>query len=377
MKNSQTKQTMKSFLLKFLIPFLAFAVVASAMSHDVAGAVGVSPVVPFIGITALTYVVTVYSKPNSSGFTQMGIETEVWVTYIKEKLFKVNPFLAFATNHDDKVLGGKVVHLPQAGAPSAVVKNRNVFPAVAVRRTDTDINYSLDNYTTDPVHILFDELADITYDKIDSVIGQDMAALVEAVADDLIVKWLTSLPQTSIIRTTGDASALYNLPGATGNKLIFTEKDLRRAAAAIRKQNFREQLYAQLSVDMLEQLKDSLSQTQYNDFSRFYDAEKGVIGQLHGVTILEQRSQVAVFDENGGSPAVKAVGAAIAATDKDSGIIWGPSSVARAMGEAKLFEDTDDPHNYGDIYSTYLRYGGRRTRQDNAGILAIVPADEA
>lgn len=363
---------MKNFLSKFLLPFLAFLAITSAMATQVAPTVGISPVALTIGVT--TAVIGIQLLSPSYGFIQNGVETEVWVAYIKEKLFKVNMFLSHATNHDDKVLGGKVVHLPQAGGPADTVKNRSTFPATTVRRTDTDITYVLEPYTTDPTHVTLNELMEVEYDKIDSVIGQDISGLVEFVADDMIVKWLDDLPQTSIVRTTGTASGDSLLTGATGTRKALTEGDIRRAVKAIRNQNYRDKLYAQLSVNMMDELKASLSITQSRDFSAAYDFEKGIVGKLHGVTFLDERSSVATFTDSSGDQVVKPLGAAVVAADNDGGFIWGESSVARAMGDSYLFQDVGNPQYYGDVMSAFMRAGGRRTRSDDKGIVAIVQA---
>lgn len=359
------------------MPLIAFLVVNLFLGHAFGAVLQVDPLAAGAVVGSLTILANVATPSLNGSLRVGGLPVEVWEKYIEEKLFKLNAFLKHATSHDKHVLAGKVVHIPQAGAPANVVKNRSVFPAVAVRRADADINYSLDNYTTDPSHVLFDELADLSYNKIDSVIGQDVKGLVESAADDMIWRWLLDLPQTSIIRTSGDASADFNFDGATGNRKMFTEKDLRRCAAKIRKQNVKDPLFAQLSVEMMESLKDSMSLTQERDFSQYFDAKNGIIGRLHGVTILEERSDVALFEESGGDAVIKAPGAAVAATDFDAGFVWAESAVARAMGETKLFQNLGDAQYYGDVSSTYLRCGGRRTRQDNAGIVAVVQAPDA
>ena len=60
----------------------------------------------------------------------MAIQKEIWQQSIVEGLFASNSFLSKAFNADEYVNAGKVVHIPQAGAPSAVVKDRSSFPAV-------------------------------------------------------------------------------------------------------------------------------------------------------------------------------------------------------------------------------------------------------
>lgn len=46
--------------------------------------------------------------------------------------------------------------------------------------------------------------------------------------------------------------------------------------------------------------------------------------------------------------------------------------VARAIGEVKVFTEKDDPLYYGDIWSMIVRAGGRKIREDNKGVVAIV-----
>ena len=49
------------------------------------------------------------------------MQKEIWIDDIVGNLFKANPFMSFAVNADSFVLAGKVVHIPQAGAKTAVI----------------------------------------------------------------------------------------------------------------------------------------------------------------------------------------------------------------------------------------------------------------
>jgi hypothetical protein len=51
---------------------------------------------------------------------------------------------------------------------------------------------------------------------------------------------------------------------------------------------------------------------------------------------------------------------------------WQKEAVARALGERKFFDKTDDPEYYGDVYSALLRAGGRRRRTGDEGVIAII-----
>ena len=103
----------------------------------------------------------------------MGVEVEIWRKDIQEAVFDNNTFLDFAFNADEHVIGGAVVHIPQSGGAGNIEKNRTVFPANIRRRTDTDIVYVLDEYTSDPVKITDADKKELSYDKRKSVIGED------------------------------------------------------------------------------------------------------------------------------------------------------------------------------------------------------------
>ena len=87
------------------------------------------------------------------GAMPMAIQKEIWINSIVEGLFADNSFLTKAFNADEFVNQGKIVHIPNAGAPSGVEKNRASFPATVNSRTDIDLTFNLDNYSTDPIKI--------------------------------------------------------------------------------------------------------------------------------------------------------------------------------------------------------------------------------
>ncbi|MCO5229604.1 MAG: hypothetical protein M9958_00470 [Chitinophagales bacterium] len=324
----------------------------------------------------MTGIITFSALYATSGNHQIfknGVEVEVWANYIMERLWKNNQFLQHAFSDDDKVIGGKIVHIPQPGAKPLITKNRSVYPATAVRRTDTDILYALDEYTADPTHIPNADKVELSYDKIDSVYGDHAGQISQDVADDAIIKWLTGLAANKFIRTTG-ANTSEILEGATGTRKVFVHGDLRKCQKTLDKQNIPEEdRFALLSADMADQLFESLSNTQYRDFSQYADAKEGIVGRLYGFNIMK-RSSVAVASS---SLTINPWGAAITATDLDVSFVWQKNAVARALGEVKFFENPDRAEYYGDVYSSLLRFGGRRRRADDFGILAIAQADGA
>jgi hypothetical protein len=298
----------------------------------------------------------------------MAVQAEIWVRYIINRLWKDNQFLKHAFSDDQYVIGGKVVHIPNPGSKPTIVKNRASFPATAVQRTDTDVTYSLDRYTSDPTHIEKADMEEITYDKIASVFGDHAGELTETVATDMLIKWLTGIAAPNIIRTTGAAAASTTV-GQTGNRNIMAVADAKKAQLALNVQNApKTERYALLESNMLDQFTDGLTINQNREFSEFYDAKEGIVGRLFGFDFME-RSTVAIASSG---LAIDALGAAVDATDHVVSMFWQKDAVARALGEKKFFEDKDNPLYYGDIYSALLRAGGRRRRADNVGLVALI-----
>ena len=306
-----------------------------------------------------------------------GIQKEIWVNYIIERLWKDNQFLKYAWNDDDKVLAGKVVHIPNPGARPSTSINRSSFPATAVRRTDTDIVYSLDEYTTDPTHIENAEMVETSYDKINSVIGDHIGYLTEDVADNLLLRWLDeSVTVPTKIYTSGAAVAVGqdDFTGGvplTGTRNAMLANDIKKIKLAMDLQKVpKTNRFGLIEANMMDQLLGDLSQTQYRDFSASVDAKMGIVGKLYGITLFD-RSSTVVYNT---AHALKAFGATGVATDCYASIFWQQDCVTRALGEVKMFSNVDRPEYYGDIYSALLRMGGRRRRADDNGVIALIAA---
>lgn len=212
----------------------------------------------------------------------MAIQKEIWEDHIEGNLFKNNEFLLASTDAGQYVLKGKVVHIPQAGATPNIVKNRTSLPATVVQRTDTDITYTLDEYTTDPILIPNADLFELSYNKRESVLSEYEASLRQTIADNVLVDWAPTAGTGLIVRTSGVATA-STLAGTTGNRAKFTVNDLKGAQLQLNKQNVpMEGRYALISADMFQQLTDDMSATQYRDFSAAYDVKDGILGRLFG-----------------------------------------------------------------------------------------------
>ena len=331
------------------------------------------------GIAALLFVKTMVFGGSAINGHFAAIQAEVWENHIEGNLFKNNEFILSSVDAGEYVMAGVVVHIPTAGNKANVVKNRSSLPATTTTRTDTDITYPLDVYTTDPIVITDAENFGLTYNKRESVLMEHEASLNDAIGDNLLVNWA---PTTNIYRTTGIpnndesaapvSSAAYTT-GATGSRLKFGLYDLAQIALKMDKANIpANDRYGILDPNMYQQLVADMTATKYRDFSQVYNPATNTIMDVMGFK-LYKRSNVLIYD-NSGTPLVKAVGAASAADDNAAGLFWQKYGLERAKGTIKIFERLDDPTYYGSLYSFMVRMGGRLRRASEENVIAVVQA---
>ena len=299
----------------------------------------------------------------------MAVQKEIWQRTIVEGLFADNSFLARAVNDDMYVNDGKRVHIPNAGAPSGVQKNRSVVPAQASKRVDTDIDYVLDELTTDPVQIPYADEVELSYNKRNSVIGQDRKQLIFHAGEAMLAKWLPAAANR--VQTTGMGVPAWT-PSATGLRKAICPADVAALQLRMNKDNVPiEGRVLLLDANMYQQLLDGMTQTQAIGFFQAADIKRGVMGMLYGFEVM-MRSTVYRFAAGG---TLKAYGDDGAATDLAGGLAWQRDSVSRALGEVVMFDRVDDPTYYGSVYSFLVRVGGAIRRADKKGVYAIVSAN--
>lgn len=368
----------KSNFLKFVVSLLTALFIAAflggitSMAHPSINAIAATACI--MGVQLLYGIVKHFSftkVTEISGLKMNAIQQEFWVNYIIDNLFKDNTFLTKCYDESDYVLQGSVVHIPQAGAKATVVKNRSSFPGTAVRRADTDVTYALDVYTTDPTHIPDAETKEVSYDKINSVIGEHVTSMEDAYADDMLVKWAPSAA-TAFVKTTGAAVTTSLSTGATGTRNKFLKEDLKKMQYAMNKQNIsKNDRYALFPSDLLSELQEDTDLIKRDGVNgNELDLKNGVVMKLYGFNIME-RSDAAVYT-NASTPVVKAFGAATATTDCQAVFCWQKDCVAKAKGTVTFFENLKDALYYGDIYSALVKLGGRKRRTNGEGVFAIV-----
>lgn len=332
---------------------------------------------------ALTGTVLSLVHFDKSTLAFMAIQKELWTRDIQEGLYEDNPFLNTLSPADPDNINGRTVHIPQSGGGSSVTKNRSVFPAKAIRRTDDISSYTIAEHTTDPNHIPNADVAELSYDKRASAIREDRASLSEAVAEDMLMNIVkspasttTQLPASSILLTSGGDLA-PSLPGATGTRKAYTLNDLQRASSFLRRQKAwtEGKMYALLTPEAAAQMFPATEAVTATYMAATSEAERraGMIYKAFGFSIMI-RSSVYLFDTAG---AFKPVTSTIAATDDEGCLFYNGNMIEYALGDILMFGDQDNPLYYGDLYSFLVRSGGRAKREKYEGICLIKQAKGA
>lgn len=297
----------------------------------------------------------------------MALNKEIWLTTIQENFFPDNSF-ATKSIDDSIFVSNKTVHIPNAGAPSGVEINRTTKPASVSQRSDNDLTYDMDELTTNPIYIPNIDMVELSYDKRQSILWNDRMELQKNAHQNLLYRWFCA---DTVVETAGDARAAHTSDKATG-----TRKKLTKASVLDLMTKFNvddvpaDGRYILLDAVMYADLLGDLTEKELSAFLASADAQKGVLGNLYGFNIM-QRSKVLRVKADKSLLKWNADGEA---GELASGLAWQSQCVSRALGDVKMFNNTDDPTYYGDIYSFLMRVGGSYRRYDKKGVAAIIEA---
>lgn len=298
----------------------------------------------------------------------MAVQKQIWQNTIIEEFWPDDSFASKATNDSEYVNQGKTVHIPNAGAPSGVKKNRSTLPAEVKVRTDVDVTYDLDEFTTDPVRIPHADTVELSYSKRNSVISQDKNKLRNDAHQSILEKWV---PDAKYRITTTGASRDAYITTATGQRKALTTKDVLALQTKFDLQDVpAADRYLLLDAVMYNDLLGDMIESQKIGFFAQADAKKGIVGELYGFKVMK-RSTVLRFT-SAGALVKTSESATLNATDLAAGLAFHKDAVSVAMGEVVMFDSVNNPTYYGDIYSFLVRTGGAKRRTDGKGIMAIV-----
>lgn len=304
----------------------------------------------------------------------MALQKEIWQSDIVNNLYKDNQFAMRAVNADQFVLAGKVVHIPVAGTPAQVKKNLTSFPQTAVNRADSELTYALDTYYSLPRQIQDIEKYELSYDKRQSVAGEDQKKLIDDAMGGLLYRWAPAA--ANVIETAGADSALYRIDGtATGTRKLFTKAAFPTIRQKLSKANLLGgRVTALLTSEHYNQFFESLSDAEKTNFNNVANLKEGTAGRYMGIDIIERSTALRYRKVSTVWTVVDEQDDAFAAGTGDSAasLVWVDSCVERAKGDVSVFDDSGNPLYYGDVFSASMRLGGRIRRA--SGVYAIVEA---
>ena len=307
----------------------------------------------------------------------MALIKEIWVADVQEALNRNADFLPYSID-DSAYIAFGTVHIPQSGANPTVVKNPATFPLNISERTDADRTYAMNQFALEPTLITnLDELQ-ISYDKRQSVLGQQITTLTQRIGDEVAISW-TATGAANIVSTSGSAVATALAPGATGTRKAVTLADIQSLAQKLDKDNVpRQGRKLLMATDMFWQLLsiDNVIRGSYNAFqtSQPNVMQTGVVMQLFGFDIMI-RPVVSVFATGATSP--KAFGAATATTDMLACIAFHQTTVRRALGAMNPLYDAGSngngkPEYLGSIFNMEVMLGSAIGRDDMKGVATLV-----
>lgn len=302
----------------------------------------------------------------------MALQRTIWLRQILADFYADNSFMEYAINWDEYVQAGiNTVTIPVEGAGSNVEVNRSSLPATAQPRTDTELTFSMNNYTTDPRYVRNLDQLQMSYDKMASVIRQDMSLIKQKAALDMIYAWRAEIAG-AIVRTTGSTIAAPT--GATGTRKALKLMDLATAAKVMDDTDIpQEGRVALLTPQMILDLANDADVKAIGMGTTLMNyASLKTAPQLAGYTILK-RSRVLRYD-NSSTPVAKLPSAAAAATDCEAALLWHRDQVGRSMGNNNVYYRPNDPTYYGNILSMEVNAGGRKASKSGLGVMAIVQA---
>ncbi len=301
----------------------------------------------------------------------MALNISIWQTTLVENFYPDNGFASKSVDDSTFVNAHKVI-IPNAGAPSKVQKNRTVKPATVDQRTDNALEYEIDELTTDPIYIPHIDTVELSYDKRTSIISNDRAQLQNAAHENLLERWGKGVPASNVLLTTGTTERdAHTSETATGKRKRITKNDLLAIMTRMDADNVPEEgRYLLLDAHMYADLLADLSESDKWMFQNSADVQRGVLGNLWGLNIMKRSKVLRVKNDK----ALLPWGEDAVAGELAAALAWHDKSVSRALGEVKMFDSTNNPMYYGDIYSFLLRTGGSVRRYDKKGIYLLAEA---
>jgi hypothetical protein len=283
---------------------------------------------------------------------------------IQPLLFPNNDWLGRSKN-DDAYVNANTVELPHSGTITGAALNPSSFPLTVEKRTDVATNYAMDVIATLPTHLEINEDLTVSYDKRQDILKLHAHEIMKRAASKALYSWAGGA--ATYIPTTGTGRSATGV-SQTGLRKAVTAADLISA----RRRFFDDDIVGGtdgingIAIVTPSMYSDLLAIPQFTDGEKYgrSNIPTGVISRAFGFDFYI-RSTTVVTD---GADALKAEGAAAAATDQDAAVFYSPEFVRKAKSSAQILIDDDKPEYLGSLINGFCRFGAAPTRNDNKGV---------
>ncbi|GGF22305.1 phage capsid protein [Hymenobacter cavernae] len=225
---------------------------------------------------------------------------------------------------------------------------------------------TLNLLATNPTRLGDRELLEVSYDKRASTLSLHSAVL-DQMAANVALNRMSNVDTSRALITTSGAAAAAALPGLTGNRKAVTKDDIIKACQVLDRTDMKGQRYGLVGATQYSELLGIENFVDYNKTGNTSALLTGAIGELMGVKWYK-RSTAAMFTAAG---APKAVGAAAAADDNESMLIWVENAIGRVEGAPKVYINEAQAQYLGALMNNAVRFGMKLMRTDKKGVVAI------
>ncbi|MCE3008078.1 MAG: hypothetical protein LW884_07020 [Bacteroidetes bacterium] len=288
-----------------------------------------------------------------------GLNKEVWLSLIKEQFYPDFTFLNEALDLSAFVQND-VINLAEAGVSPNVLKNNTTYPVPASTRADVGITLTLAYYDTESTIVRNAEQAELSYDKMSSILYGHKQALLQRQYNEAAHAYApgTNGTHTPVVSTTGALSGGHRLLSYADIARMAQRFDAMRLTQAGR--------VLVLDSTAMEQLRNE-DRVLFNQMMNHADG--GAPGALYGFRVYSYE-QLPLYNSAGSK---KAFGDVFTAGDRFTrAIAFQREEVMKAVGSLDMFERLRDPDARGDIIGFQQRFLALPIR--NKGIGSIITA---
>ena len=135
----------------------------------------------------------------------MALNKQIWVAQVMENFYPSDNFLTPVSDFSAFV-ENDTIHFAAAGIDPKVLINNTTYPISSVQRTDEDCQVKLDLFETENTIVRRPDAIELSYDKLESVVGQHRNTLRKGVSMKAIHAFAPAKDSddTPVIETSGD-----------------------------------------------------------------------------------------------------------------------------------------------------------------------------